>query len=102
MGRTFDIHRISVVNGATVNRKGHHGLSCRFSAGRHSRHGSINDIVQRALSSAGYQAVREPNGTAREDRMSHGRSLLWDVTVVDTLAQSQMNSITVATNVPNS
>ena len=76
-------------------------MSCRFSAGRHSRHWS----VQRALSSAGYQAVREPNGLARDDGIrpdgmtripwSHGRSLLWDVTVVDALAQSHLNSTAV-------
>ena len=88
--------------GATVNTKGHHGLSCRFSAGRHSRHGAINGVIQRALTSAGFQAVREPNGLSRgdgkrPDGMTRtpwklGRSLLWDVTVVDTLAQSHIGT----------
>ena len=34
--------------GADVNVHGTHGLSCRFSKGRHSRHASINDIIKRA------------------------------------------------------
>ena len=88
--------------GATVNRKGHHGLSCKYSAGRHSRHGAINEVIQRALTSAGFQAIREPNGLDRGDGKRpdgmtripwcQGRTLLWDVTVVDTLAQSHIGS----------
>ena len=45
-----------------VNANGHHGLKCSRSAGRHSRHGALNAIVQKALSSAGYHAIREPPG----------------------------------------
>ena len=89
-----------------MGRKGHHGLSCKKSAGRHSRHGDINDIIQKALSSAGYQALREPNGLDRGDGKrpdgmtripwSQGRSLLWDVTVVDTVCQSYVQSTSIS------
>ena len=34
--------------GAEVNNLGTHGLSCRFSKGRHSRHAALNDINKRA------------------------------------------------------
>ena len=32
--------------GAEVNVDGIHGLSCRYSRGRHSRHLALNDIVK--------------------------------------------------------
>ena len=76
--------------------------TCSITTRRGFRHGAINDVVQRALSSAGFQAVREPNGVHRDDGIrpdgmtripwSNGRSLVWDVTVVDTLAQSHIAS----------
>ena len=34
--------------GRLVDRLGHHGLSCRYSAGRLPRHANINDLVKRA------------------------------------------------------
>ena len=34
--------------GAEVNVDGIHGLSCRYSRGRHSRHFALNDIVKRS------------------------------------------------------
>jgi len=33
------------VCGKTVTVDGHHGLSCRFGSGRHSRHNQINDVL---------------------------------------------------------
>ena len=81
-------------------QKGIHGLSCKYSAGRHTRHGTINDIIQKALCTAGLQAVREPSGLNRGDGKrpdgmtrvpwSQGKALIWDVTVVDTLARSHV------------
>ena len=86
---------------AQVEANGHYGLKCSFSAGRHSRHGALNEIVKKALSSAGYQAVREPPGLDRGDgnrpdgmtlhAWKEGKELAWDVTVVDTLAPSHLH-----------
>ena len=53
--------------GAIVDRYGLHPLSCRFSAGRFPRHSALNDIIRRALSSAGFNAVLEPFGLDRGD-----------------------------------
>ena len=38
--------------GAEVNEDGIHGLSCRYSRGRHSRHSALIDIVKRSLEAA--------------------------------------------------
>ena len=38
--------------GQKVDKYGHHGLSCKRSRGRHVRHSSLNDAVQRSLGSA--------------------------------------------------
>ena len=35
--------------GEEVDRYATHGLSCKWSQGRHSRHGELNDIIHRAL-----------------------------------------------------
>ena len=48
--------------GTIVDRYGLHPLSCRFSAGHLPRHSALNDIIKRALSSAGFNAVLEPIG----------------------------------------
>ncbi|XP_063547387.1 uncharacterized protein LOC134754868 [Cydia strobilella] len=88
--------------GAMVDILGHHGLSCVRSAGRMSRHASINDVIRRALVSAKVPAVLEPSGLARDDGKrpdgmtmvpwSMGRPLIWDATCVDTLAPSHVLS----------
>ncbi|CAM1324600.1 Uncharacterised protein r2_g3335 [Pycnogonum litorale] len=93
--------------GHSVEGLGLHGLACRKYAGRKSRHDSINDIILRGLSSAGIPSIAEPPGTCRDDGKrpdgltlvpwSNGRSLLWDVTCVDTLAES---NITYSTQSP--
>ena len=53
--------------GSDVNRSTVHGLSCRWSEGRHFRHSSLNDIVRRALSSARIPSRLEPSGISRSD-----------------------------------
>ena len=53
--------------GAIVDRYGLHPLSCRFSADRFPRHSALNDIIKRALSSDGFNAVLEPAGLDRGD-----------------------------------
>ena len=86
--------------GTTVDSLGTHGLSCKFNAGRLARHTEANDIIRRALVSAGLPAVLEPHGLCRDDGKrpdgmtltpwSNGRPLVWDFTCTDTLATSNL------------
>ena len=81
--------------GALVDRYGQHSLSCRLSAGRIPRHTALNDIIKRALSSAGFNAVLDPDGLDRGDGkrpdgmtvfpFSREKYLIWDSTCVDAL-----------------
>jgi hypothetical protein len=76
---------------AKVDEIGIHGLSC-------SRHTEINSIVNRSLISIHVNSTLEPNGLTRDDGKRpngvtlvpwiKGQPLVWDVTVVDTLADS--------------
>ena len=36
-----------------MEARGLHGLSCRYSAGRHPRHAALNDVIRSAFQSAG-------------------------------------------------
>ena len=84
--------------GKPVDNFGRHGLSCLKSAGRIPRHAAINDLVKRALATAEIPATLEPVGlestnSNRPDGVtifpfSHGKSMCWDATVVDTYAKS--------------
>ena len=86
--------------GQRVNEYGRHGLSCKFSAGRNPRHTAINDIVKRALATAGIPAVLELVGldkssSRRPDGVSvfpfsQGKCLSWDATVSDTFAKTAL------------
>ena len=77
---------------------GIHGLSCRKSAGRMSRHNMLNDIIFRACIRSGVPASKEPTGLflndeKRPDGMTlvhwkMGRCVTWDVMCPDTLAIS--------------
>jgi hypothetical protein len=87
--------------GAKVESNGHHGLSCMRSAGRHMRHAQVNDLLQRAMMKAGTSAIREPVGLCSDDKRPdgvtlipwcRGKSLVWDFTCPDTLAQSHITS----------
>lgn len=88
--------------GASVDRSGHHGLSCSKSAGRLSRHAHLNDIIRRALASINVPSTLEPTGLARDDGKRPdgmtlvpwelGRPLVWDATCVDTLAASHVGA----------
>jgi len=87
--------------GEIVNSNGLHGLSCHKSAGRWSRHSSINDIIKRALVSAEVPAILEPPGIFRNDGKradgltlipwKMGKPLVWDATCSDTMAASYLN-----------
>ena len=53
--------------GSHVNDLATHGLSCRWSEGRHSRHSNLYGIIHRALSAAKIPSRLEPSGVARSD-----------------------------------
>ena len=53
--------------GSVVDERGIHGLSCQLAAGRLARHGALNDVIHRALGSAGVPSVLEPMGLTRSD-----------------------------------
>ena len=84
--------------GAEVDHLATHGLSCRWSEGRHFRHAALNDIVHRALSSAKVPSRLEPAGIYRSDGKrpdgitvvpwERGKLLVWDATCSDTFAPS--------------
>ena len=46
---------------------GLHGLSCKFSAGRHPRHSAPNYVVKRSLRGAGVPSILEPVGVDSGD-----------------------------------
>ena len=87
--------------GQSVDIYGYHGLSCHKSAGRMARHSALNQILQRALASAGFPSVLEPVGVCRSDGKradgmtrfpwKSGKPLLWDVTCKDSLCQSYIH-----------
>ena len=100
------------VCGAMVDTLGTHGLSCQKSAGRQLRHNAVNELIQRALRSAGVPARLEPrhlvsHADLRPDGLtttpwSRGRCLAWDFTCPDTLAASHLNrAVTGAGEVAN-
>ena len=86
--------------GTRVEPDGTHGLSCKRSSGRHSRHGEVNELIKRALGSADVAAIREPPGISRNDGKRpdgvtcfpyrNGRPLVWDFTCSCTLAPSHV------------
>jgi len=88
--------------GTLVDARGLHGLSCRRSAGRHTRHNQLNDIIWRSLCRAKVPASKEPLGLTRSDGKrpdgvtlipwSSGKCLAWDVTVPDTVAASHVEA----------
>jgi hypothetical protein len=65
-----------------------------------ARHHHINDLIWRSLQGAGIPSIREPVDLSRSDGKrpdghtlipwQGGRSLIWDVTVADTLATSHL------------
>ena len=75
-----------------------HGLSCRFSQGRLSRHNTVNSIIQHALTAVKIPSRIEPSGLHRADckcpdgmtmvPWAQGKYLVWDATCVDTFCQS--------------
>ena len=52
--------------GRRMNTRGLHGFSCKFSAGRHPRHATLNDIIKRGQQSARVPSILKPVGVDRE------------------------------------
>ena len=78
------------------------GLSCTKSAGRFSRHATLNSLIKQTLGSLDLPVMLELMlGLYRTDGKRSasvtmipwemGRQLVWDVTVVDALAPSRLN-----------
>ena len=86
--------------GHLVDPWGRHGLSCKNAKGTHPRHSHANDLIKRALASAGTPAMLEPPGLSRLDGKrpdgltlfpwKGGKNLIWDYTCRDTLASSHI------------
>ena len=86
--------------GEEVGQLGTHGLSCKFSQGRFHRHGALNNIIHRALTTARVPSRLEQVGMSRSDGKrpdgattvpwERGRLLVWDVTCPGTLAPSYL------------
>ena len=55
------------VREAEVDARGAHGLACKRSAGRSSRHSFLNDLIWRALTKVQIPPLREPHGIFRSD-----------------------------------
>ena len=87
--------------GKKVERNGLHGLSCTKSAGRFSRHATLNSLIKQTLGSLDLPSVLEPRGLYRTDGKRQnsvtmipgemGKQLVWDVTVADAFAPSRLN-----------
>ena len=87
--------------GAKVDHLATHGLNCRWSTGRHSRHATLNDIIHRALATATIPSHLEPSGLYRSDGKRpdgaslvpwrRGKFLVWDATYKDTFAPSYVS-----------
>ena len=87
--------------GALVDVTDLHSLSCKLRASKHARHSVINDLIARVVTLADIPCVKEPQGQSRSDRKrpdgmtlipwKAGKCLLWDVTVIDIVAQSYVS-----------
>ena len=77
------------------------GLSCTKSAGRFSRHATLNSLIKQTLGSLDLPSMLEPRGLYRTDGnrpdgvtmipWEMGKQQVWGVTVVDALAPSRLN-----------
>jgi hypothetical protein len=92
--------------GSSVDARGTHGLACRLAPGRLARHHALNDLICRALSSAGIPSTKEPNGLSRSDvkrpdglsliPWKSGKPVTWDVTVIHPLAASYLTDVSLS------
>jgi len=92
--------------GMDVNNLGSHVLSCKRTGQKINRHNYINDIIYHALVRSGTPSTKEPSGLLRSDGKrpdgmtqvpwTNGRTVVWDVTVVDTTAPSYLSATSVS------
>jgi len=85
-----------------LHGQGLHGLVSKQAPSRIIRHHALNDVVARAIQSAGTPVTKEAVGLTRQDGKrpdgftlipwQEGKPLTWDVTVVSTLAASYLSS----------
>ena len=90
------------IYGVQVDGNATHGLSCRWSKGRHHRHAAVNDIVHRAMTAARLPSRLEATGLFSSDGncpdrimlipWKKGRLLVWDATCTDTFAPSHLRA----------
>jgi len=100
-GSVSQPHRCS--SGEEVDELGYHGLKCKKSRGRLSRHAAVNDIISRALCTADVPNISEQTGCSHADGKkpggltlvpwSRGRCLVWDFTCADTLCSSYVRKL---------
>ena len=63
--------------GESADQQASHGLSCKYSQGRHSHHRALNDIIYRALVSAKISSRHEPPGLLWSDgKRPNGMSII--------------------------
>ena len=94
--------RHNCVCGKNVTEEGWHGFSCLKSAGRFSRHSNLNALIKQSLSSTHIPSVLEPRHLYRTDQRrpdglklvpwAVAKQLLWNITVVDSLAPCRINA----------
>ena len=75
-------------------------MSCKNAKGTNSRHAHANDLIKRALASAGTPSVLEPPGLSRTDfkrpdgltlyPWAGGKNAVWDFTCRDTMCLSNV------------
>ena len=90
--------------GAEVDSLATHGLSCRWSEGRHHRHAALNDILHRTLTSTRVPSCLEHSGLYHSDGKrpdgitvvpwKNGKLIVWDATCPNTFAPSYISSAT--------
>ena len=88
--------------GSDADSKGIHGLNCAKVPGRSARHTELNHLVHRALNTAQYKSLLEPEGLCKDNNKrpdgitlvpwERGRCLAWDVSCVNPLAMSNIKA----------
>jgi len=81
---------------------GRQSLVCKRAPGRTVRHHHLNDVIARSLASVSVPVSKEPSGLSRSNGKRPdgltlipwhaGRSLIWDVTVSCTTADSYLEA----------
>ena len=94
---------VSPANHTMVDARGFHGLSCRKSEPRHTRHSQLNYLIWRSVKRAQFPATKESIGLSRIDGnrpdgatlipWKRGKPLTWDVTVPNTYVASHLAEI---------